>query len=280
LVILPESTQSTQAALQGHAELGQVWVVIQFGPVSEAAGPSINTSDGVGGGLLALLVLSVVPGYSAVSGLGLDSLTVGANQNGGHETQGAVALSNGVGLHVTVVVLAGPYEFTRGFEALGDHVVDQPVLIPDASGIEILFVLFLVDVFKDILEAAVIPLQDGVLGGHVERPFLLQGLDKTGMSEVCDTLISVIHSHDNTASTLETKDGVLLGVATIGIRNHHGDLLRTLNDKVASFVLISMSVTANADRLIPSGNEAGNGLAKNGFTENGTSKDVPDGAIR
>ena len=124
----------------------------------------------------------------AVSGLGLHSLTVGANQNGGHETQGAVALSNGVGLHVTVVVLAGPYEFTRGFEALGDHVVDQPVLIPDASGIEILFVLFLVDVFKDILEAAVVPLQDGVLGGHVERPFLLQGLDKTGMSKVCDTL--------------------------------------------------------------------------------------------
>ena len=181
------------SGLQSDAELGQVGVVIQFCSVSEATGPSINTSDGVSGGLLALLVLSVVPSDSAVSGLSLDSFTIGAHQNGGHETQRAVALGNGVGLHVTVVVLAGPDELTRGFEALSDHVVDQPVFIPDACGIEILFVLFFVDILEDVLEAAVVPFQDGVLGGHVERPFLLQGLNKTGMSKVGDTLKEIVN---------------------------------------------------------------------------------------
>ena len=54
-------------------------------------------------------MLAVVAGHGAVSGLGLDGLAVGGGQGQtGHQAERAEALGDGVGLHVTVVVLGGP----------------------------------------------------------------------------------------------------------------------------------------------------------------------------
>src|SRR3712207_8630317 len=52
-----------------------------------------------GRGLLALLVLAVVPGHRAVGGLGLDRAAVRGREHGGHEAERAEALGHGVGLH-------------------------------------------------------------------------------------------------------------------------------------------------------------------------------------
>lgn len=48
-----------------------------------------------------------------------------------------------VGLHVPVIVFAGPNEAAVRFHSLGHHVVDQAMLVPDAS------VLKLTDVFSE-----------------------------------------------------------------------------------------------------------------------------------
>ena len=53
---------------------------------------------------------------------------------------------------------------------LSHHVVDEAVLVPDARLLIFLPVLLLVHVCKDLEEAAVIYLQDGVLCGQVQRP--------------------------------------------------------------------------------------------------------------
>src|SRR3546814_5946733 len=45
--------------------------------------------------------------------LGLDGLAVGRHQHRGHQAERAETLGDGVGLHVAVVVLAGPHEGTR-----------------------------------------------------------------------------------------------------------------------------------------------------------------------
>ena len=74
----------------------------------EAAGPGVDRGDRVGRGLLALLVLAEVAGDGAVRRLGLDDLAVGRHQHRGHQAERAEALRHGVGLHVAVVVLAGP----------------------------------------------------------------------------------------------------------------------------------------------------------------------------
>ena len=74
------------SGLQGHAELGQVRVIVQLSAMSQAPGPSINTSDGVSRGFLAFLMLPIMPSHGSMSGLGLNSLAIGTNQNGGHES--------------------------------------------------------------------------------------------------------------------------------------------------------------------------------------------------
>ena len=48
--------------------------------------------------------------------------------------------------------------------------------------------LLVVDFLEDVLEAAIIALEDGVLGAHVQRPALLQRVLETGVGESCDGL--------------------------------------------------------------------------------------------
>ena len=81
--------------LKSSTELGQLLVVIEFSSVSKSSRPSENGSDWVGGGSLSLLPLSIMPGDSSVSGLGLES-TILVNEHGGHETKGSETLSDNV----------------------------------------------------------------------------------------------------------------------------------------------------------------------------------------
>ena len=45
-----------------------------------------------------------------------------------------------------------------------------------------------IDLLEDVLEAAVVSLQDSVLGAHVQRPFLFQSVLHTTVSEPFDGL--------------------------------------------------------------------------------------------
>ena len=45
-----------------------------------------------------------------MSSLGLTGDAIGTEQDTGHEAKGAIALSHNVGLHVSIIVLAGPHE--------------------------------------------------------------------------------------------------------------------------------------------------------------------------
>ena len=53
----------------------------------------------------------------------------------------ARTLSDHVGLDISVVILASPNEGSVGLERLSDHVVDQPVLVPDSQFVEVALVL-------------------------------------------------------------------------------------------------------------------------------------------
>lgn len=46
--------------------------------------------------------------------------------------------------------------------------------------------LLLKDVFEDVFEAPVVGLQDGVLGAHVQRPLLLDGILEAAVSKSTD----------------------------------------------------------------------------------------------
>src|SRR3546814_12585123 len=84
--------------------------------------------------------------------------------------EAAEALRNLIRLDVAVVILARPHEFAVPFERARDHVVDQALLIFDAGFGEFAFEFTVEYFLKQILEAADIVLQDGVLGRQIDRP--------------------------------------------------------------------------------------------------------------
>src|SRR6185503_1437685 len=94
--------------LQGGGELRQGGVVVELGAVREPTRPGEDRGDRVGRGLLALLMLAVVARHGAMRGFRLDDPAVRRHQHRGHQPERAEALRHDVGLHVAVVVLAGP----------------------------------------------------------------------------------------------------------------------------------------------------------------------------
>ena len=170
LVMKPASTVSTQTFSSVAANFASSALLSSLARCGRPARPGEDRGDRVGRGLLALLVLAVVAGHRAVRGFGLDGLAVGGHQHRGHQAERAEALRHRVGLHVAVVVLAGPDEAARPLQRRGHHVVDQAVLVGDASSRRTCRLNSRVeDVLEDVLEAAVIDLEDGVLGREIDR---------------------------------------------------------------------------------------------------------------
>lgn len=62
-----------------------------------------------------------------------------------------------------------------------------PTCAPD-TGHQFGVLLLLVNVLEDVFEAAVVGFQDGVLGAHVQRPLLLDGVLEAAVSESPDRL--------------------------------------------------------------------------------------------
>ena len=102
-------------------------------------------------------------------GLSLDRLPVGRDQLARHHAETPKALSEDIALHVPVVVLARPDEAAGGLDGLRDHVVDEAVLVVNRAGVEEWLVVRVVEVLEDVLEAPVVLLHDGVLGGEELR---------------------------------------------------------------------------------------------------------------
>lgn len=152
--------------LEGLAEMLEWLVPIELGTVKETTCPCEDRSNGVRRCLVPLLVLAVVARDGAMRSLALNDLAVWRDEFTGHHTQRTEALCKDIGLDVTVVVLTRPNKSSRGLDGLCNHVVDEAVFVIDAGLVEFSLVLGVVDFLEDILEATIILLHDGVLGGH------------------------------------------------------------------------------------------------------------------
>ena len=159
-------------------------------------------------------------------------------------------------------------ETTLALDHLSDHVINETVLVPDALGIKFLLVVGLEDLLEDVLEAAIVLLQDSVLGAHVERKALSQGKLETGVGKAANRLIGVVLSLGNTTAR-EVEDLDSLGLAALGGVDEL-KLARPRDHTVGSTVLVTESMTTDDDGLSPSGDETRNARNDNGLTEDST----------
>ena len=90
--------------LKRLSERDDIGSLVELPTLDQTAGPGKDGGDWVGGGLVALLVLTVVAGDGAVGGFGLEGLSVWRNEDRGHEAERAKALGDDVGLNISIVV--------------------------------------------------------------------------------------------------------------------------------------------------------------------------------
>ncbi|MNU95002.1 hypothetical protein D3C71_850050 [compost metagenome] len=152
------------------------------------------------------------------------------------------------------------------------------MLIGDTGFVELRLELGLVDFFEDILEAAVIGLEDGVLRGEVNRPLAHQAIIHGGAGEFADGFVEVVHGKSH-ASARGIED-VLFDDLAVFTDELDRQLALAGELEIGCLVLVAESVTADNDRLGPAGNEARNVLADDRLAEDDAAQNVADRAVR
>ena len=97
-------------------------------------------------------------------------------------------------MNISIIVLASPDKTTIRFNHVGNHIVNETMLIPKFFGFEVSLILFFVDFLEGVLESSIVFLQNGVFGGHVEGVVSLKGKLETAVSEFFNGLVGVVHA--------------------------------------------------------------------------------------
>ena len=215
-------------------------------------------------------------GDSAVSGLSLHD-AVAVDADGGHETERTEALSDDIGLDISIVVLAGPNETTIALNNLSNDIVDETMFVPEALGLEGLKVLLLVDLLESIDEKTVVLLENGVLGRHLEGEITVERVLEASTGEGSDRFVSVEHTHVDTS--IDIGDVLLDGRSTVLGGEGDIDTAGLGDDVVLATVLVTESVSSNDDGLGPAWHTAGDVGDNDGLSEDGTVEDVSDGSV-
>ena len=214
----------------------------------------------------------------AVRGFGLEGFAVRGDEDGGHEAEGAEALGDDVGLDVAVVVFESHDVAARGLHHLGDHVVDESMFVPDFLLVKLRMVIRVVDFLEQVFEAPVVFLKDGVLGAHVQGKGFGESEFERGVREAANGVVGVVLSLGDPTAVFKFVDFDAFRLATGGGEDHF-EGSRTLGNIVFGAILVSKSVSADDDGLLPPGHKSRYSGDDDRFSEDGTSQGVSYCAI-
>ncbi len=151
------------------------------------------------------------------------------------------------------------------------------MLVPDLGGFVLLFELGIINFLEDVLEAPVIDLQNGVLGREVAGNAAAKRVVERGAGKVADGLVKVVHAHGD--ARCRGVKHLVLDFGAVVADELHRQFAFAGEFEIGGAVLIAKCVTANDDRLGPSGNKARHVLADDRLAENDAAEDVADGAV-
>ena len=203
---------------------------------------------------------------------------VRGDENARHQAKAAESGSDHVAHHVAVIIFACPNEASLGTDHTGHSVIDQRIEVFNACGVEFLLILRVEDLLENILEAVIVFLGNGVLGG---KPQILLGVERVieaRSRKAANAVVKIMLSLYD-AGPLELMDQF----ARLGAVGSGHNKLRTAACGYNAFriaVNVAVGVTGNGDRFLPAGQEGDNPVDKNGCTENRSVQDGADGTVR
>ena len=137
-----------------------------------------------------------------------------------------------------------------------------------------------VEFLEDILELAVVGLENGILGAHVHGELLADGHTEARVGKADNRFGGVVHGKRNTTVLGVLKHLVRLLLAARVVRLvRDSELTGVRHSEVHTAVLVTKRVAANADRLCPARNRTRNALEHDRLAEHGTAENVADSTI-
>ena len=148
------------------------------------------------------------------------------------------------------------------------------MFIGNARRFEFIFEFSLVDMLEQLKEAAVILLEDRVLGAQIHRPAKVQTVVQRGAGEVDDGFIKVVHPHHDTG--VGGVEKLAFNLCPVFADEFQGQLALAGKFEIGRFILVTIGMTAHDNRLGPTGHKAGDVLTDDRLAENHAAQNVTD----
>ena len=215
----------------------------------------------------------------SMGGLGFDGLAIGSHENRRHESQRPESLCHSVGLHITVIVLAGPHVTAMPLERAGHHIVDQPVLVGESLLLITLLVFCFEHLGENVFELAVVGLENRVLRGEVHGVVPQESIVEACACEAANRFIEIVlHLRHAAPRIIEHHMFDRPGAVIRG--ESHGESARSRHLEVGGLVLVAERVTSHHNRLCPTRHQTRNVVYDNRLAEDRTTENVANGAVR
>src|SRR6185369_4851507 len=141
----------------------------------------------------------------------------------------------------------------------------EAVLVENAGRLELRLELGVVDLLEEVLEAAIIGLEDRVLGREIYRVLAVESVIEGGASEVADRIVEVVHRHGDAA--VWRLEHLLFDHRAVLANELDRQGAFAPKPEVGGAVLVAEGVAAHHDGLRPAGHKAGHVLADDRLAE-------------
>ena len=216
--------------------------------------------------------------HRAVRRFGFHCFAVRRKKNGRHQAKRTKALRNLIRLNVAVVIFAGPDKLARPFQGRCDHIINQTVFVNDIGFGKFGLKLSRKHFGKQILKAAIIGFEDRVLGREIKRPSAIKRIIHAGAGKIANGIVKIIHAHRDAGR--RKIEYFLFDTRAVCALPDHLQLAGAGNKKVRRLVLIAKRMTADDNRVRPTGDQTGDIADDDRFAKYHAAQDVADGAVR
>ena len=158
------------------------------------------------------------------------------------------------------------------------HVIDEAMFVGQAFRGVLVLEFGFEDLGEDILEFAVVRLENRILGGQIHRQVTLQPVTEACPRESADGFGHVV-LHLRNAGTRVIEDHMLNRLAAIVRSESHRETSGAIDLEIGRLVLVAERMTGDDDRLGPAGNEPRDVGNHNRLAEDGAAEDVADGTV-